>query len=231
MWVLRVDMAGRAVRGNYSSGDCRGTAAMGIGNIGWTEFIVILAFALIFFGPRRLPGIANTLGKSLREFQKALNEVRSEIAQAGREADVRETARRTAPQRQNLPAGPILAADQTTTEGASGAGAAGTGEGQGPAGELTPDTATGPVATAAAMSARTAAEPAEAPPDAEGGEQNGALAEDRKRAGTQHDGEEPPEPASSSGDSDVKGAPRTPSEPEGADSPPSEGTDPEGTRS
>jgi TatA/E family protein of Tat protein translocase len=62
---------------------------MGIGNIGWSEFIVILAIALIFFGPRRLPSIAQAIGKSLREFQKALNEVKSEIAQAGREADVR----------------------------------------------------------------------------------------------------------------------------------------------
>ena len=62
---------------------------MGIGNIGWTEFLVILAIALIFFGPRRLPGIAQAIGRSLREFQKALNEVKSEIAQAGREADVR----------------------------------------------------------------------------------------------------------------------------------------------
>lgn len=62
---------------------------MGIGNIGWTEFLVILAIALVFFGPRRLPGIAQTIGKSLREFQKALNEVKSEIAQAGRESDTR----------------------------------------------------------------------------------------------------------------------------------------------
>ena len=58
---------------------------MGIGNIGWTEFIVILALALIFFGPRRLPEIAATLGRGLREFRKALNEVKSEIAQAGTE--------------------------------------------------------------------------------------------------------------------------------------------------
>ena len=55
---------------------------MGIGNIGWTEFLVILAIALVFLGPRRLPGIARSLGKSLREFQKALNEVKSEIGQA-----------------------------------------------------------------------------------------------------------------------------------------------------
>lgn len=70
---------------------------MGIGNIGWTEFVVILAIALIFFGPRRLPGIAQTIGKSLREFQKALNEVKSEIAQAGREADARNAITRIPP--------------------------------------------------------------------------------------------------------------------------------------
>ena len=66
---------------------------MGIGNIGWSEFIVILAIALIFFGPRRLPGIAQAIGKSLREFQKALNEVKSEIAQANRETDARTGSR------------------------------------------------------------------------------------------------------------------------------------------
>ncbi|MGD8698253.1 MAG: twin-arginine translocase TatA/TatE family subunit [Gemmatimonadales bacterium] len=70
---------------------------MGIGNIGWTEFVVILAIALIFFGPRRLPGLAQTIGKSLREFQKALNEVKSEIAQAGREADTRNAITRIPP--------------------------------------------------------------------------------------------------------------------------------------
>lgn len=70
---------------------------MGIGNIGWTEFLVILAIALIFFGPRRLPGIAQAIGKSLREFQKALNEVKSEIAQASRDADARDAITRIPP--------------------------------------------------------------------------------------------------------------------------------------
>lgn len=78
---------------------------MGIGNIGWTEFLFILAIALIFFGPRRLPGIAQAIGRSLREFQKALNEVKSEIAQAGREADVRTGAPYTPRDPLNLMAG------------------------------------------------------------------------------------------------------------------------------
>ena len=59
---------------------------MGIGNIGWTEFIVIVAIALVFFGPRRLPEIASQLGRSLRQFRKAMNEVKSEIIQAGDES-------------------------------------------------------------------------------------------------------------------------------------------------
>jgi Tat protein translocase TatB subunit len=70
---------------------------MGIGNIGWTEFVFILAIALIFFGPRRLPGIAQAIGKSLREFQKALNEVKSEMAQATQDSDVKSEVRNILP--------------------------------------------------------------------------------------------------------------------------------------
>jgi len=82
---------------------------MGIGNIGWTEFLVILAIALIFFGPRRLPGIAQTIGKTLREFQKALNEVKSEIAQADQASkQTRSYVRSMLP---NPPAPPTSAAE------------------------------------------------------------------------------------------------------------------------
>jgi Tat protein translocase TatB subunit len=82
---------------------------MGIGNIGWSEFIVVLAVALIFFGPRRLPGIAQAIGKSLREFQKALNEVKSEIAQASKEADTGPELKRISP----LPYEPLTAEVET----------------------------------------------------------------------------------------------------------------------
>lgn len=96
---------------------------MGIGNIGWTEFIVILAIALIFFGPRRLPGIAQTLGKSLREFQKALNEVKVEMTKAAQETDVRKDVGRILPRPAELmsveessPPEPMAAASASAAE-------------------------------------------------------------------------------------------------------------------
>lgn len=52
---------------------------MGIGDIGWSEFIFLLVLALILLGPRRLPEVANAIGRSLREFRRALNEVQDEF--------------------------------------------------------------------------------------------------------------------------------------------------------
>lgn len=40
-------------------------------SVGNTELLLILAAALIFFGPRRLPQLGRQLGKSLAEFRRA----------------------------------------------------------------------------------------------------------------------------------------------------------------
>ena len=48
-------------------------------NIGPTELIVILVLALIVFGPKRLPEIGRSIGRSLREFRRASDEIRGEI--------------------------------------------------------------------------------------------------------------------------------------------------------
>ena len=45
-------------------------------NIGMPELIIILVIALIIFGPRKLPELGRSLGKSIGEFKKASNELR-----------------------------------------------------------------------------------------------------------------------------------------------------------
>lgn len=49
-------------------------------NIGPTELIVVLVIALIVFGPRRLPEVGRTVGRSLREFRKASQDLKDELS-------------------------------------------------------------------------------------------------------------------------------------------------------
>lgn len=55
--------------------------------IGMTELIVILVIALIIFGPKRLPELAKHLGKAMREFKKATDEVKENIGLDGLDLD------------------------------------------------------------------------------------------------------------------------------------------------
>ena len=50
-----------------------------IGPLGWSELLIILVIVLIFFGPKRLPEVAESIGKSLQKFKKASRDVKSEI--------------------------------------------------------------------------------------------------------------------------------------------------------
>ena len=49
------------------------------GPIGMPELMVIMAIALIIFGPRKLPELGRSLGKSLGEFKRASNELRNTL--------------------------------------------------------------------------------------------------------------------------------------------------------
>lgn len=44
-------------------------------NIGPGELILILIIALVVLGPGKLPDVANSLGKSVREFRKAATDI------------------------------------------------------------------------------------------------------------------------------------------------------------
>ena len=46
------------------------------GSIGMPELVIILVIALIIFGPRKLPELGRSLGKSIGEFKRASNELR-----------------------------------------------------------------------------------------------------------------------------------------------------------
>ena len=49
------------------------------GSIGMPELIIIFVIALIIFGPRKLPELGRSLGKSIAEFKKASNELKSTL--------------------------------------------------------------------------------------------------------------------------------------------------------
>ncbi|AFY33591.1 TatA/E family twin arginine-targeting protein translocase [Calothrix sp. PCC 7507] len=52
---------------------------MNIFGIGLPEMGVIFVVALLIFGPKKLPEIGRSLGKTLRSFQEASNEFQSEF--------------------------------------------------------------------------------------------------------------------------------------------------------
>ena len=45
-------------------------------NIGLPELLIIVAIALIVFGPNKLPELARAFGRAMREFKKATEEVK-----------------------------------------------------------------------------------------------------------------------------------------------------------
>ena len=55
---------------------------MNVFGIGLPEIAVIAAIALVIFGPKRLPELGRTLGKTLKSLQSASSEFESEIQKA-----------------------------------------------------------------------------------------------------------------------------------------------------
>lgn len=56
-------------------------------NIGPGELMVILILALVLLGPERLPEVARTIGKGMKELRKASEEIRETVEQEIYRAD------------------------------------------------------------------------------------------------------------------------------------------------
>ena len=50
-----------------------------MGPLGLPELVIIFVVALVIFGPRKLPELGRSLGKSLSEFKRASNELRNTL--------------------------------------------------------------------------------------------------------------------------------------------------------
>jgi TatA/E family protein of Tat protein translocase len=53
--------------------------------IGMPELLVILGLALIILGPKKLPEIARGLGKAMREFRRATDDMKEQLEEETRE--------------------------------------------------------------------------------------------------------------------------------------------------
>ena len=88
-----------------------------------TELMVIFVVALLVLGPKKLPGLARSLGRSLAEFRRASADIRREFL------DVADEARIQPPQRP-APAKPAATAPASEPKPAEPAPAAGANVGQ-----------------------------------------------------------------------------------------------------
>jgi sec-independent protein translocase protein TatA len=68
------------------------------GSVGVPELLIIFTIALIIFGPRKLPELGKSLGKSLAEFKRASNELKNTLDEEIRTEDRRSTERQEPPQ-------------------------------------------------------------------------------------------------------------------------------------
>ena len=69
------------------------------GPIGMPELIVIMVIALVIFGPRKLPELGRSLGRSLNEFKRASNELKHTLDEEIRTEDLKTADEKAAQER------------------------------------------------------------------------------------------------------------------------------------
>ena len=55
--------------------------------LGYQELLIILVIVLVLFGANRLPELARSLGSSVKEFKKGVNEVKDETTPARKDEE------------------------------------------------------------------------------------------------------------------------------------------------
>jgi sec-independent protein translocase protein TatA len=58
-----------------------------MGQLGFSEMLVIFIVALLVFGPKKLPELGKSLGKGIREFRKATDDLKSTWEEQVREVE------------------------------------------------------------------------------------------------------------------------------------------------
>ena len=58
-----------------------------LGGLGGWEILLILLVLLIFFGAKKIPELAKGLGKAIKEFKNATNEIKEEIEDGVKDLD------------------------------------------------------------------------------------------------------------------------------------------------
>jgi sec-independent protein translocase protein TatA len=74
-----------------------------MGSVGFPELLIIFTIALIVFGPRKLPELGKSLGKSIAEFKRASNELKNTLDEEIRAEERRSAAAQTPPAQARLP--------------------------------------------------------------------------------------------------------------------------------
>lgn len=83
--------------------------------IGPWEIAIVLVIALLIFGPRKLPELGSSLGKSISGFKKGLKETKDDVQSAIKE-DVTAAETRTTTASAEAPAQSAPAATTTSAE-------------------------------------------------------------------------------------------------------------------
>jgi Tat protein translocase TatB subunit len=87
------------------------------GSIGGPEVILLFIAALLLFGPRRLPEIGRTLGKTIADFRRATNDFRANLEREVRMEELKDAIRpiENAPSPSTLARGVLLDVAATVT--------------------------------------------------------------------------------------------------------------------